>query len=161
MKTQPTRDELIAGLIEARQEILRAVSRLPLSEQDRVFLGVWSVKDLLAHLEGWDYANLRAGQSVLAGETPEFYAFHDHDWKSYNARLVEQYKKGDLAELMTSVRESHRQLVEYLKTVPEGSFNKDLGVRFKGYKVTIGRLVQAETSDERVHYQQIRDAFSL
>ena len=161
IKAQPTKDESIQGLIEARQDILQTISRLSPSEQDRVYLGNWSVKDLLAHLAGWDYANLQAAQSVLAGEVPGFYAYHDHDWNTYNARLVAQYKKGDFAELLASVQASHRQLVDYLKTIPEGPFNKDMGVRFKGYKVTIGRLVQAEASDEREHTEQIREAFSL
>ena len=51
---QMKKDQLIAELIAARREMLDAASALPQVEQDTVFLGAWTVKDLLAHLVGWD-----------------------------------------------------------------------------------------------------------
>jgi hypothetical protein len=54
------KDALISGLVETRSEILDAVSALSPAGADEVFLGTWSVKELLAHLVGWDYTNKRA-----------------------------------------------------------------------------------------------------
>jgi len=156
-KAQAKKEEMISELIETRRRILDAASSLPPDKQDEVFLGVWSVKDLLAHLAGWDFTNLQAAKTLLSGQLPEFYSYHDRDWKTYNARLVAEYKRDDFAELLSSVKDSLEKLVAFLETVPAGEFDKDSGVRYKRYKVTIARLLRAETRDEKTHYKQIEE----
>jgi len=151
------KQELISGLIETRRQILDAASSLSPIKQDEIFLGVWSVKDLLAHLVGWDFANLEATKAILAGELPDFYAHYDRDWQAFNARLVAEYKRDDFADLLSSVEDSHQELVDFLKTVPADEFVQDRGVRFKGYKVTIARTLQAEIDDEKTHHAQIKE----
>ena len=94
-KAQAKKDEVISGLVEARACILAAATQLPVEKQDQVFLGTWSVKDLLAHLMGWDFTNVEASQEILECKLPSFYAHHDRDWRTYNAGLVERYKKDD------------------------------------------------------------------
>ncbi len=142
--------------MKARKKILDAASSLSPEQQDKVFLGVWSLKDLLAHLAGWDYTNIEAVKDLVAGKLPNFYAYYDRDWKTYNARLVEEYKKDDFAELISSVSKSHETLIDFLKTIPAEEFEKDRAVRFKGYKVTIARLLQVEINDEKIHWSQIK-----
>lgn len=156
-KAQAKKDEIISGLTETRRKILDAVSSLPLAQQGEVFLGVWSVKDLLAHLIGWDFTNMEAARAILAGELPPFYSYADRDWKTYNARLVAQYKRDDFADLLSSVEDSHRQLIDCLETIPAEEFDKDRGIRYKGYKVTIARLLQAEIKDEKTHHRQFEE----
>jgi hypothetical protein len=156
---QVKKDNIIAGLIEVRKNILDAASSLSPTQQDEVFLGVWSVKDLLAHLVGWDFANLESAKEIPAGKLPGFYSHYDHDWRSFNARLVAEHKKDDFADLISTIENSHRQLVDFLKTVPAEEFDKDRGVRFKGYKVTTARTLEAEIKDEKEHCAQI-EAFA-
>ena len=100
---QAEKDGIISGFVVARSKILEAASSLSPQAQDEVFLGEWSVKDLLAHLEGWDYTNLTAVQEILEGRKPGFWQHYDRDWKSYNAQLVAEYKRDDLAELAAAV----------------------------------------------------------
>ena len=149
------KEQLIADLVDTRSKLLAAATSLPALQQDQVFLGVWSVKDLLAHLVGWDYANLEAVKAILASRLPAFYAHYDRDWRNFNARLVAEHKRDDPSELCEAARASHRQLVEYVRTVPAEAFDEDRGVRFKGYKVTIRRTLQTEAEDEKVHLDQI------
>jgi hypothetical protein len=153
------KDQLLSSLIETRQNILSEVSKLSRAEQDRVFLGIWSVKDLLAHLAGWDYTNMEAARYVMIGKLPPFYAHHDRDWARYNAMLVAKYKRDQLDELIGLVKDAQRQLIDFIQMVPPSSFNKDFSVRFRGYKVTIQRLLEAELKDEQIHLQQIIDFF--
>lgn len=153
------KDQTLSALIEARRNILAEVSNLSDAQRDQIFLGTWSVSDLLAHLTGWDYSNLNAVRSVLAGKVPSFYEHHDHDWQTYNAMLVKEYKRDPFKELFAALKESQQKLIEFLQTVPPENFNKDFGVRFRGYKVTIQRLLEAETKDEQIHHKQITDFF--
>lgn len=158
-KAQLRKEQLLAKLQETRASILAEVSALPAEKQNMVFLGSWSVKDLLAHLAGWDYTNADAASYVMAGKQPSFYDHHDRDWAKYNAMLVSKYKRDNIEELLELLEDSQRQLIEFIQTVPPGAFSKDFGVRFRGYKVTIQRLLEAELEDEQVHYQQIVDFF--
>ena len=153
------KEQILGGLIEARQHILRSVKAISNKERDRTFLGIWSIKDLLAHLVGWDHTNVEAIKAVMAGSLPSFYAHHDHDWRKYNSTLVAKYKRDSFRELLGLLNTSHRELIEFLKTIPAEVFNKDFGVRFRGYKVTIQRLLEAEAKDERIHHKQITDFF--
>ena len=149
------KEQVLSDLIKTRQNILTEVASLSDEQRDQVFLGIWSVKDLLAHLIGWDCANLDAVKSVQDGRTPAFYEHHDRDWQSYNAILVKRHKKNSFQELLASMKASQEKLIGFLQTIPPEHFNKDFGVRFRGYKVTIQRLLEAETKDEQTHLQQI------
>jgi hypothetical protein len=156
-KAQATKDEIISALIQARRKILDVAYAVPPDRRDEVFLGIWSVQDLLAHLIGWDYTNKDAARSILEGELPYFYEYRDRDWASYNALLVHRHKKGHYAELLNAVETSHAALTGFLATVPAEEFDKDHGVRFKRYKVTISRLLEAEAEDEEEHHRQIKE----
>ena len=143
---QAEKDSVIGGLRAAREKILDAVCSLMPAQQDQVFLGEWSAKDLLAHLVGWDHTNRGAVGEILAGRKPGFWAHHDRDWKSYNARLVAEYRRDDFAELIESVESSHRALIEYLEAIPADEYLK---------RKPIGTLLRAEASDEEEHHQQL------
>jgi hypothetical protein len=157
-KSESLKLKLLSSLIGTRGAILQATSEFSSKAQNTVFLGTWSIKDLLAHLAGWDFTNLAAAQEIQSGVLPEFYARYDKDWKTYNAGLVAQYKREDFEELLALVRDSQRQLIEYLESVPAEVFEKDFGVRSgRNTKVTIARLLQAEWKDEQKHLEQIQN----
>jgi hypothetical protein len=159
-KPQTTKQELLSAVIKTRTAVLQAASGLSPTAQNTVFLGVWSVVDLIAHLIGWDFTNLAAAKDIQAGKLPEFYAHYDKDWKSYNAELVAKYKRDDFEELLALARDSQGQLIAYLESLPAQAFEKDFGVRTgRNYKVTIARLLQAEWEDEKEHLKQIQAAF--
>ena len=152
---QDKKDALTASLCEARKNILNAASALPAKQRDQVFLGSWSVKDLLAHLIGWDYTNIKAVKAILTNKIPVFFSRYDKDWRTYNGRLVTQYKVNNFSQLVRAVQKSHRDLITLLQSVPAEEFGKDRGLRSNGYKVTIARILQAELDDEKVYHQQI------
>jgi C_GCAxxG_C_C family probable redox protein len=152
---QKSKAELVTRLVQTRQEIIESISCLPEPRQAQAFLGEWSLKDLLAHLAGWDNANLEAIQALQAGRLPEFYAFYDKDWRSYNARLVAGCRDETFEALLRRAAGSRQALLEALATLPEAEFQREAGVRFKGVKVTLARLLEAETDDEGVHLKQI------
>jgi hypothetical protein len=98
---------------------------------------------------------MEAAKAILAGQLPAFYAHHDKDWQSYNAQLVARYRLEDIASMIEATADSHHQLIDFLKGIPPQEFDKDRGIRFRGYKVTIARLLEAEMKDETVHHGQI------
>ncbi len=155
---QTNKEQLVAEAIAARRDLLDAASALTEADEDTVFLGQWTVKDLLAHLVGWDYANLEGIEAILAGRLPAFYAHYDPDWRAFNARLVGEFRRGCLAESIDSAEASHRALLAVAQAVPADEFGKDHGVRSPGgRRVTIDMLLSAEATDERKHARQLKE----
>jgi hypothetical protein len=144
--TQATKDRVITGLVRARRALLDAVDTLPPAERDTAFIGVWSAKELLAHLVGWDHTNQEAVGEILAGRRPSFSRYRDHDWQTYNALLVERYRRDDWNELLELLDDSHRQLIAYLESVANEEYIR---------RRSIGRLLRFEARDEGVHRQQV------
>ena len=146
---------LIDGLVEARRSVLTAVQSLPANCADEIFLGSWSVKDLLAHLIGWDFTNLRAVQEILAGQYPSFFQYFDKDWQSYNRQLVEQYRQESLAALLAAVDDSHRQWLTFLRSLSAEEIVHTKARRATGRTVSIRNLLLSEAGDELNHAQQV------
>ena len=158
IKSEEQNQVLLLAVIETRTAVLQAASRLSPTAQDTVFLGVWSVKDLIAHLIGWDYANLAAATDIQAGKLPEFYAHYDEDWETFNAESVAKYKRDDFDEMSALARDSLGQFIEYLESIPPENFEKDFGVRSgTNDKITILYLLQAELKDGQEHLKQIQE----
>jgi hypothetical protein len=155
LTAQEKKSALLAEMKAVRAQILAAAAALPAEKQAAVFLGEWTVKDLLAHLAGWDDANMEAAQALLQGRLPAFYASIDKDWKTFNALLVARLKEHGYAQTIACAEHSHRRLLAFLEEVPPPEFPKDRGVRYRGYRVTIARILQSELDDERVHLQQV------
>ena len=150
------RKELVLNrLVEARAAVLRAVRALPPERQFQVFLGEWSAADLVAHLIGWDHTNAQAARELVAGQLPGFYAHYDPDWRSYNASLVARHRKEDMSELLADVEASHQELLAVLAGIPAAEFVSDKGLRFRGWKVTIERLLLVEAKDELEHARHL------
>jgi hypothetical protein len=152
------KEQLVADLTEARQEVLAAATALRGEEQDTPFLGIWSAHDIVAHLIGWDYANREAIEALRAGRLPAFYSHYDKDWRTFNAGLVEQHKQATLEETAALAHASHQALLAALSAVPAEDVSRDLGVRStRGRRVTIALLLEVEARDERKHAEQIRE----
>jgi hypothetical protein len=146
---------VIGELTAARGCILAAVAALRPEQIDESFLGVWGVKHLLAHMIGWDYTNLQAAQEILGGKYPSFFQYYDKDWRTYNASLVQTYKKEPLAELLADVEKSHRELLAFLEALPAESLMKGKAHRENGRTVSLHSLLTFEARDERTHADQV------
>ena len=151
------KEKLLSDFLATRSDLLAAAGRIPSERHEQAFLGTWTIKDLLAHLIGWDHANLEAIQAISEGRLPAFYAQIDQDWRSYNAHLVSVYKRGTVEELIANARASQQELVGRLTSIPAKDLFQDQGVRYRGYKVIVARLIQAETEDEKVHTEQVKE----
>lgn len=154
-----TRDEkkraLLDGMIAARRELLSAARCFPKDEADTPFLGIWSVKDLVAHLIGWDHTNLEALTQILAGQYPTFFRYYDKDWATYNQQLVRTYSQPALSALLEDAQASHVRLVTFLEALPPDVVVKGKARSEGGRTVTIANLLRAETADEGTHAAQI------
>jgi hypothetical protein len=157
LSAEEKKEKLLSDLVDVRKRILKEAARFSPEMMEVRFVGIWTIRDLLAHLSGWDITNLQAAQEIMEGKVPSFYAYYDRDWKSYNATLVEEYKREDLQSQLSLMRDTHDKLIRFLEDMPAAELFKDRGIRNKGYKVILSSLLEVEREDEEIHLQQIRD----
>lgn len=150
------KDELIAGLRDVRERILTLAASLSENQRNEIYVGTWSSREMLAHLAGWDETNIRAASEILAGTLPSFFEQSDKDWATYNAKLVAEYNRDEFEDLVSLIKETHRNLLALIDDLPVSEIWKDRGIRAKGWKVTIGHLLEVEMEDEEEHYSQLK-----
>jgi hypothetical protein len=150
------KSELLVRLRDVRERILKLASSMEPHQHDEVYLGMWSAREMLAHLAGWDETNRSAAGEILSGEMPSFYEHFDKDWAGYNSRLVSQYSRGDFSELLSLLKATHSRLLQVIDEIPAPDLWEDRGIRARGWKVTIGRLLEAELQDEEEHHAQLQ-----
>lgn len=148
---------VINKLIRAREKILKLVESLSEEKWNEIFLGKWAIRDLIAHLIGWDIWGLKATYEILKGKLPSYYYnYYDDDWATINDQLVKQYKKGDKHNMLDSLKKRRKKLIEELEKIPKELYNKDFGARWKGKKVTVASDTLFQADDEEIHAQQIQ-----
>ena len=152
------KQDIIADLVAARENLLAIIRQLPPGCLDIPCIGTLNIKDLVAHLVGWDFTNLQAVQEILAGQRPSFFQYYDTDWRSYNARLVETYRKETFDAMLAEVTVSRQQLITFLYALPAADILQGKSPKEQGRTVTIRYLLHAEAADERKHSVQV-DAF--
>lgn len=157
-KNDRSKTAVIDGLVKTRDQILEAASTIPLERQNQAFVGEWTIKELLAHLAGWDYTNLEGVQALLMGEVPGFFAERDRDWKTYNAKLVAIHRRDNLVDLIKVVQKSQAELLSYLNKLTDEDFYRVL--RVNTFRMSIGGLLNFEIRDEKEHLEQIRQFMS-
>ena len=148
--------KLIEDLLSARRDVRETIHSLPPEQRDQPLIGEWSVKDLIAHLIGWDYTNLEAVQEILAGRRPTFFQYYDKDWRSYNAQLVSRYKREPFSDLILAVEASHQELIAFLEACSAEEITQGNARTSSGRTITIRNLLRAEADDERKHALQLR-----
>jgi hypothetical protein len=147
---------LMSAFQNNRQALFDCARGWPADREREIFLGSWSVLDLLAHMSGWDEAYLEAFSALRSGKLPEFYTHRDADWRSYNALLVKQYRRPTLARQIALLQATFRKVSKVLSNMEADEIFRDSGVRYRGYKLIPARLVESDLKDERVHLEQIR-----
>ena len=81
-------------------------------------VGEWSVKDVLAHVTTWEQEALKQLPLIVAGGRPPRYAASG-GIDAFNARMTEQKRGLALAEVRRQHDETHRRLLDFVRSAPE------------------------------------------
>jgi hypothetical protein len=91
--------------------------------------GSWSVKDILAHVSGWEEECLKYLPLILQGGRLPRYSVMYGGIDAFNARMTHLRESLSLDEVQRMLYETHQSLMEYLVGVPEEAFAS--GSRFR------------------------------
>ena len=93
-------------------------------------MGDWSVKDILAHVTTWEEEALKYLPLILAGGKPPRYSQYG-GIDAFNAHMAEQKHGLTLSEVQRQLDETHRRLLDYLRSVPEEHFARETRFRHR------------------------------
>jgi hypothetical protein len=127
---------------------------------ERLFLSKvsgWTVRDILAHLIGWNRHIVRGSQQILSGELPFYDVDPGPDYSKVNAALVREYGDVDRAALLASLATSTGELTEFLRAIDPGEWDRDFGVRHDGETLTVKNTVDELIADYDHHRAQLEE----
>ena len=135
-----------------------AVSVAALDE--RVFLRKvtdWTVRDIVAHLIGWNRHIMLGAKQIPRGELPFYEVDPGSDYSNVNAALVREYSDTDRTALLESLAASAGELTAFLRAIDPGEWDRDFGVRYKGETLTVKSTVDDLIGDYDHHRCQLEE----
>jgi len=126
----------IAKAQEGFQELLASIESLDDRAMTRTFYGTWSVKDILAHIAGWQHTMTTAMERMARGErpTPEGVDYSDAD--AWNAKFAAAMAPQNVSTVVADLRQSFANYVRAARALPDDRF---------GEGKTANRLMEASS----------------
>ena len=120
MPADPGRAERLLATLERRwSELLASYDGLPdeaLSEPGGV--GEWSVNNVIAHISIWEMEAVKHLPVIAAGNRPPRYSVTYGGIDAFNDQMMARMLDLSLAETLDQRDETHRRLMDYLRSQP-------------------------------------------
>ena len=134
------------------QNLRKAIDGLDAAALQRIWFGEWSVKDIIAHVLGWQKEMTGALQRIARGEkpTPEGVDYSDTD--TWNAKFSLVMKQQLPSTVVAEWGQVHQVYMKAARAIPDERFaQKD------GKPSTVSRLLEGSGYGHfREHAAQIR-----
>ena len=140
--------ETTLQLLDAEyQDLRQAIDGLDADQLVRVWFGSWAIRDIVAHVLGWEREMTGALQRLARGERPTAEGVDYSDADEWNARFALEMAPISPATVLAVWQHVHMNYVKAARAVPDDRY----GVREDGRPNTVNRLL--ETSGFG-HYQE-------
>ncbi len=109
-----SRADLIASLQDSRRQMMALLDQVHL---DRKVYPLWTIREILAHICGWDDSLIAMAASLRAGDVPATPAMRGINM--YNAETVATREGLDYDHIYREYVETRVRLIELLSEIPE------------------------------------------
>ena len=136
-------------LDEEYRNFRQAIDGLEGDALTRVWFGAWSVKDIVAHVAGWEREMTEALRRMARGEkpTPEGVDYSNTD--GWNAKFAAAMQGIDARTVIAAWQQTHMTFARAAQAVPDDRY---------GEGKTVNRLIEASGwGHYREHAPAIRD----
>jgi hypothetical protein len=120
MAPAPTtaRDELLNRAAREYNAFEQAIHGLNEDHLTEVWLGTWSIREIVAHMSAWHREMGPALERLARGEKPLPDGVSYDDVDAWNATFVAARRSGPLAEVLLELDRSHEYFLRVAATVP-------------------------------------------
>ncbi len=121
--TIPTsKDELLNAAAREYKAFHDALKGLHEGQLTKVWLGVWSIKDIVAHISGWHRELGPALERMARGERPFTPGASYEDVDAWNARFAAAKKDDAVADVLRELDRSHEYFMRAAAAVPAARY---------------------------------------
>ena len=142
--------QIIRRFNEARDEVR---GLLPKIDQHMEIYPGWTIKEVLAHLAGWDDATILALSAFLAGDAPPVPASRGID--PYNAQTVAERSDLNYEQIIGEWNMVRDQLTPLLERLPDEKLTSTIVAPW-GPTMTVAELIKDMGEHEMEHAQVLR-----
>lgn len=144
------KSNILNQLAKSRQAFLYALEGLSEDQITQVPVeGVWTIKDLLAHLASWEKSCLIPLRTFAAGGNFEPEAIPDH--LAWNQEKSQGWQKQSLAEILAEYQSIRDEIVALLDALPESLWAVKLTVPWGG-QATLAELCDGLIWHEKIEH---------
>jgi hypothetical protein len=118
-------------------------------------VGVWSVKDVIAHIAFWERYAIAIVRAVLGGETPVLDA--EDLTETRNASVVAQYYQRPLGAVIAEWYAAREELLDLLEDISDEDLNDAQRFPWSDGRTLLDRVAGNSYEHEHEHIDQIRE----
>jgi hypothetical protein len=126
------RQQLLKKLDRAWVDFRDSYAGLP--DEQLIESGVeedWSVKDIIAHVTWWEEEALKHLPLIIREGRPPRYSTQYGGIDAFNALMSDRRRDLSLIDILQQQEAIHRQLVDYIESVPEEQFTQETRFRHR------------------------------
>ena len=116
------KDELLKSAEEEFRAFKAALRDLDEARLTEVWLGAWSIKDIVAHISGWHRELGPALERMARGERPIPVGTSYEDVDAWNSKFAGAKKDSPVSEVLRELDTSHAYFMAQAARVPEERF---------------------------------------
>ena len=117
----------------------------------------WTVRDIVAHLIGWNRYIVQGSKQILRGELPFYDVDPGPNYSNVNVVLVSECSEKDRSALLNSFATSTSELVSFLRTIDPDEWDHDFGVRHNDETITVKSTIDDLIADYHHHRVQLEE----
>ncbi|MFC1976276.1 DinB family protein [Chloroflexota bacterium] len=144
--------EIITYLEFGRAELFKSIDGLSWREQTQIPVQEeWTVKDILAHIIGWDEYVLEILPLIIQNRAGEIEGVEPDE---HNRRSVDAWRDKPLSEALATIKSTHQQIVDIVSALDHVEI--DMRREWKGQTITIrSYIIDIQVEHERQHAMEI------
>jgi uncharacterized protein (TIGR03083 family) len=148
--------DLTATIRLTSGQLERLLAQLTVEQMNRPgAVGVWSVKDVLAHLAYWQRYAAELAACALSGETPDLEG--DDATERSNASVVAQYYQRPLASVIADWQAAREDLLDQLEELSDEDLTDPERFTWNGGRTLLDRIMGNSFEHELEHIEQLRE----
>lgn len=145
------RDELVARLERSRAMMIACLDEI---DRNRKIYPLWTVREILAHLSGWDDATIAFIRTILEGGQPGL-TLAAQGIDVYNAETVSTREGLSYDHIYREYLETRRALLDLIRQMPEERITQEYVLPWGGYG-TLVNMVNIFAPHEEQHAEDVR-----
>lgn len=119
---EPSKEQLLNAAAREYKAFHEALQGLNEEHMNEVWLGTWSIKDIVAHISGWHREMGPVLERIARGERPVPEGVSYDDVNAWNAKFAAARRGAEVADVLLEFDKSHEYFMHAAAAVPPERF---------------------------------------